>query len=206
MNIEDALEQTGKAIPIHDDCGGYVMITGEELYWFNHGTNTRTFRVSIQAIMNTHWLPYVEVEEIVPMNTGELWVKEGVHYMTVQYDGNLTFISKFSAESLFNKAIHGRDGWTREYPHVEESMKEYADRILKNMEVEPEFPFYVKITGCSGEHFWYKDNIGTYYKVVGRELTESTDKQYKIDDGVSLIRLDDCVIVELQEKCQKPHP
>ena len=47
MNIKKALILTGKAIPVGDDCGGYVTVVGEDLYWFDKRNDEKTFRVSI---------------------------------------------------------------------------------------------------------------------------------------------------------------
>ena len=226
MNIKKALILTRKAIPVDDDCDGYVTIVGEELYWFDKGTDEKTFKVSIQAIMNTEWLPYVEDEKIRPENAGEVWINSSdMPMITGKENDEIWCYFSDGAKCTLAKnhcVVHGNGEWTRIHPPVKEIVEDEEVSEVDKCQLskltgkdfkdyheeaypENEFPFYVKITGCSGEHFWYKNNIGTYYKVIGRELTESTDKQYKIDDGVSLIRLDDCVIVELQEKCRIPH-
>jgi hypothetical protein len=199
MNIKDALIPTGKAIPVNDDCGGYVTIFEDDLYWFNYGTNEKTFRVSIHPIMNTEWLPYVEDEKIRPEDAEEMWEKDGNKYFTVKYCvDDICFVDGNNKE-LGSDVIHGKNGWTRLCPAVEESMKEYADRVLENM--EPEFPFWVKITDCSNDNFWYKDKIGRAYRIIGIEDIEygwgfEDKNRYIVDDEVSLIVVDDCEKVE----------
>ena len=55
---------------------------------------------------------------ITPQKAGELWYKNNVYFLTCEYDGNLTFVSKFSANAAFREAVHNQNGWTRIEPSV----------------------------------------------------------------------------------------
>lgn len=209
MNIKDALKSTGKAeTGLSDSCFVQLNNSGV-LYWHCKVAKIGKRPVEFEYISDEIWQPYYEddAKKIVPENVGELWKDdEGTYFHTEECDdGSLTLVCKKYGMTLLN-IIHNKHGWTRLYPPVEESMKEYTDRILKNMDGEEVFPFYVKITGCSGDNYWYKNKIGNYYKVNRIEKSTliydgfSIPKQYEVDDGISLIRLDDCVIVELHEK------
>ena len=220
MNIKKALIPTGKAIPVGDDCGGYVTVFGEDLYWFDKRNNGKTFRVSIQAILNTPWLPYFEDDDIVPENVGELWKHEnGLQFATVRNtdnNGRILFrcceddyIWNIDNSNLDQPVAHGKSGWTRAFPQVEEIpedeeiMDEEDRQILEGLTGEPEFPFWVRISDCSGEDFWYNDKIGNIYKVYSIEdygVGFEDKRDFCTKDG-ELIKITDCEKVGVIIKC-----
>ena len=129
MNIKKALIPTGKAIPESDDCGGYVTVSGEDLHWFVKKTGEKVYRVSIQAILNTPWLPYFEEDQdIVPENVGEIWKHlTGLQFATVRNkDGKISFrcceddyMWDMDSDNLYQPVAHDKSGWTRAFPEVE---------------------------------------------------------------------------------------
>lgn len=74
-----------------------------------------------------------KVVEIRPEKAGELWIYGKIHTMTIDIGAGLRAIDEFEEFMDRGSMIHGKNGWERLFPHVE-AMKEYADRILKNME------------------------------------------------------------------------
>ena len=214
MRIETALKETGKATyPMWDEDAFIEIIHSEfidnkgEPYYCTH-------------LLDDSWEPYHEIKKIQPENVDEVWINSSGKTMIIGEKGVelwCYFSDGMSCPlTTGHHVFHGEGEWTRILPPVseipvDEELSEEDEALIRELSGEPEFPFYVKITGCSGENFWYKNKIGNYYKVIGREITDDSEgvfsiiKQYKIDDGISLINLDDCVIVELEVKCRIPH-
>lgn len=62
----------------------------------------------------------------------------------------------------------------------------------------PPFPFWVEITGCSVQTFWYEDKIGKKYQVdslCNGEASENLKGFYQIINSIALINPLDCKIL-----------
>lgn len=207
MNILDALKPTTKATLKLDDGEevNYAQWRNESIWWIDEKTGKWDREVGHLDMLQGNWQPYHEAEEIVPENAFELWKRGAYKYFTIRISGtSLQFVND-SGQSVvgIERAIHNKNGWTREYPKVEDEVLLEEDRqLIEELTGEPEFPFWVKIIRCSSEHYWYKDKINGIFKVIDFEKMPESDgvwkfsKRYKMDDGVSTIVVDDCERVE----------
>ena len=95
---------------------------GHLLYF--DGNDSADGYATLSAILQTDWQPYREEKEIRPENAGELWEKRDCFYHTSgsQYAGGLTLHGDVGTVDIAS-AIHGKNGWTRLFPHVEEDVE-----------------------------------------------------------------------------------
>ena len=134
MDIQDALKETGKAYRQGMGRERYADLIEDRIYWhFIKELRDNTI-VNLRSILCTDWLPYYEVEQIVPKEVGELWKGDsGEVYVTVFRKGILCFHdlkkrdsvgyldfkrNDSSAWGCSNEPIHNQNGWTRIYPEV----------------------------------------------------------------------------------------
>lgn len=142
MKVTKALELTGKAYR-EDNGADYVMLvnntegSGSLLHWFNDGEDIG--EVVFEEQIDDIWQPYPEVKEIRPKSSEEVWVgSHGRHMVTGWREGELWgYFNDGSKCTVLDKGslvIHGKNGWDRLIPSVED---ESVDRI----EIETIFEF-----------------------------------------------------------------
>ena len=132
MKTREALNENGK-ICISNNSPDYAFENSDGvLVWNNNGENEP---VRLCLINDVDWQPYPEVKEIRPEHSGELWEKRECFYHTSgsQRSGGLTLHSDVGTVDMRN-VIHGKNGWTRLHPPVEDNSVEFRkvtfDRII----------------------------------------------------------------------------
>ena len=125
MNIQDALKETGVATV------GNWIINWNSLDGYFQNTHPdgkiEKFTFGKHDIQRDDWLPYREENEIRPEKAGELWVHDrGGSFYT--YEGNYGNINTIhiSGCAMPKDFIHGKNGWKRVFPSVED---ENVERI-----------------------------------------------------------------------------
>lgn len=125
MLIKDALKPTGKAwremdyYAQRDACG--------ILKWVSKAGDYIS-TVALESIMADDWQPFPEEKEIRPEYTGELWkIKNSVWVAFRRESSCLKFMHTITGGEvdfcdwyLKNEVIHGKNGWERVFPNVEE--------------------------------------------------------------------------------------
>ena len=126
MNITDALKETGRAAYPMWNKGDFIQIISSAFVDDNNEPYYTTL------LLQDGWEPYREVEEIRPEKAGELWTSDkGAVCFTVESKefARLQFIPQFPMVSGDEKVhtqiipsdiTHNKNGWTREFPKVED--------------------------------------------------------------------------------------
>ncbi len=147
MKILEALEETGRAERA-GNINSYVAKTDEGvLYWYNATTHDRGAQVSLDEIFGEDWRPHpLKPEVIVPTEAGELWSSGINPYHTDLREGVLLLIGEY-AHHITRQMIHGKNGWTRVWPVVEEGVREievYNSVQLDNAGSKLGYPLIVR--------------------------------------------------------------
>jgi hypothetical protein len=129
MNINKALEQTGKAfLPSVSGRGEYIKDLEGEFVWINKVGGIVSF-VRYEDGISTDWLPYLG--EIRPKRSGELWLNnlEGQHAHTEYCNDDLMWIqarcNQINVRDI--NIAHNQNGWKLIYspdPETRERIKE----------------------------------------------------------------------------------
>lgn len=122
MNIIEAFK-TGKKVKVIGREGYFI---GNDLgVVFN--SNGCVAALTLEEILSDRWAIYHR--EIVPMNHGEMWTRKGENgnlvAVTVRIGKEKELSICFSNGNItsdygFMSIAHGKNGWTRVYPMVEE--------------------------------------------------------------------------------------
>ena len=136
MNIKDALKPTGKA-RLKSFPDAYASITYPDschagfITWLFIEEDKEICYVSARDLLCEDWLPYHEVEDIRPTELGELWKDDDgeLYFIIREIDHNyfqtINGLQKYTLNidgtwDRFQNIVHGKNGWTREYPPVED--------------------------------------------------------------------------------------
>ena len=164
MKIEEALKETGKAI-YPDQTDVYVEVRFDNganyLVWVNTEDNEIDGRVAgeeggkvaYEMHFKDNWQPYHEVKEIRPENAGELWCFESGdgtesyhHTQGSQFREGLELIG-YAGPIDMKQVIHNhKNGWTREFPKVEDENVERIEIEAVRWERHEAFCTYPKST------------------------------------------------------------
>ena len=131
MNIEEVLNETGKAQNESNLCNGetgYIAWHGDVLYWFDRKSGIRRHQVTHKEIFDSYQ-PYHEEKEIRPENAGELWKNNVNINWFIRWVGS-SRCKGFQAVSEQGVCcdvkgldmVHGK-GWTRLFPPIEEDVE-----------------------------------------------------------------------------------
>jgi hypothetical protein len=166
MKVQDALEKNGKAYRVISSTSEpYAYIDGLYLVWEDG------VKVGYEGIIAEDWLPYPEEKEIRPEKAGEVWqYEEDSHKkVTVWHKGILCFhaLSRRDRPDIIyfkkddglgwfccDEPVHGKNGWTRLYPPVE-------DESVERIEIEGVENF--RLCGDTFESSIYKVDIPDGY-------------------------------------------
>lgn len=146
MNIQKALEETGKAIQPDIPKGLYYSLNESGVLWLYSKIGRPIEIVKFGDIFTYNYTPYYEVKEIRPEKAGELWERDGefnhrcttfetdVGLNVIWWDGDTPNTNRIGKDM-----IHNKNGWTRLYPPVEEpkygqSIPTILDEQRKNKE------------------------------------------------------------------------
>ena len=122
MKLQDALKPTGKArlSTWHDEA--YVYLKNNKIYL--KGTAGYDKPYSSEVIIWDDWEPCHEVKEIKPEEPGETWyfkAKDLKIFTFSNYALGLSTIDQTGAIMDIKGMIHGKNGFTRIEPPVEEA-------------------------------------------------------------------------------------
>jgi hypothetical protein len=133
MKIEEALKETGKAYLPEAEFPNFIYVfvdrDGNHV-WMNVDGQHEGLLFDYGS--RNDWLPYHEEKEVRPEETGELWVycvNSYPHFVTKDNRNRLylTWIdgSRELVSECKHPVIHGKNGWARVSPPVED--KEVAN-------------------------------------------------------------------------------
>jgi hypothetical protein len=173
MNIESALEETGKAIlSDYENLYARKDFHNDAVYWFDRFGDVRREPIGLSNINNAGWRPYYKEREIRPDNEGELWEKSGALLFTIcdsvnglRTIGITGYISKVDKE-----IIHGKNGWKRTRPPVEDEDENVETIVIEQAHLFDGIQNYL---ACNVETMDYivenllcKDGDTPYMKVI----------------------------------------
>lgn len=130
MNIKDAIEENGKVRASDTSEMVYAEIVDGNLTWIYPSGIPASQIVNFDYLIRNDWEPYHQ--NIRPTNSGELWVASAGAIWFTRYkdyyknaDDNKTILmthedGETRPISDMQNIRHGRNGWTREFPIVEE--------------------------------------------------------------------------------------
>ena len=128
MLIQIALKETEKAVnennPL-DGKTGYVRWNADELWWYDRLTKNARRELTHQEIFD-NYKPYHEVKEIRPEKAGELWKAGNDSFFFTVNSDKIAGDNGDTYEIKDYEMIHGKHGWIRLFPPVED---ENVERI-----------------------------------------------------------------------------
>ena len=123
MNIQEAREKTGKARRPHWEHKKFVYLVGDDFH-VDTGDGQSGFVYSDKAILGDDWQPYYEVKEIRPEKAGELWQAGNDSFFFTVNSDKIAGDNGDTYEIKDYEMIHGKHGWIRLYPPVEDDSVE----------------------------------------------------------------------------------
>jgi hypothetical protein len=99
--------------------------------WYDAKTNHFLRHVSGIEALRTDWHDFPGEKEIRPENAGELWSNNGKRWFVAKCPSNEYFYDQTGviSHNEYAKATHGKNGWERLFPKVE-------DESVERIEIE----------------------------------------------------------------------
>lgn len=167
LRIDEALKETGMAEDIIDPLAYSFVKTDDNrcLYWYDKKSGDELEAVALNAVIGKIWIPYYVEQGIRPEKAGELWVKdlplELYHYHTkIDRDDALVVVGDSGICGSIEGMVHGRNGWTRLFPTVEEDVEIIE---IENVKWKHEYKqnggniVYPVMSGIEGGNYTLKD-------------------------------------------------
>jgi hypothetical protein len=129
MNIQEALLPTGKAKRDIWLDGEYIYLNHDGLFMLVGSSGHKT-AYNFKCILDAEWQSCPIEKEIRPEKAGELWQKSCDYFMymiaTERINKlvaipSMTDLLTFDIEKHGRDMIHGKNGWKRLFPKVEDS-------------------------------------------------------------------------------------